>query len=981
MPDDLVRLRAHHTRDREREYELSRRRFMQLVAASATLGVAPGCAPNPPEQILPYVRRPSDVTPGESTAYATSLLIDGYATGLLVETREGRPIKVEGNPAHPATLGASNAFQQAAVLQLYDPDRARHVRHRGAPATWHALDPLLSAEREDRGERLRVVLEPTSSPLIRAQLAALQQRHPRAKVTFYTPIAGGQSESVSQRLFGAPLARHYAIEKASVIVSLDSDLLSCPYALGYARAFAAGKHIDAPGGTPKRLYAVEAASSVTGNMADHRLSRPASRVAALAAALSGRLGAPPSAALAVIEGELGTEERRFLDALARDLRARAPGHTLIVPGERQPEPVHVLAHLMNAQLRNLGQSVRFTQSVLAAGDQDLPALVHELDAGAIDTLVLIGVNPVYDAPADLKLARGLSRVQQSVYLGMYENETAAACSWFAPLSHPFESWSDGRAFDGTLSFVQPLIRPLYATRTASELLSVLAGQPQVGDYARLRVAFGQRRDEGLTLAMSAAERVQRQSPEVTSAFEDTLAQGLVANSAFALVPVQPDRGAWDDALQRVVSQPRAAELELNFVRSPTLHDGRFANVSWLLELPEPSTKLTWDNAALMSPSTARKLGIEAAAPNEEGEYPMVELVRGGQSVRVPALILATHADDSISIWLGYGRQGAERLARGVGVNAYPLRTHNAESFATDVRAHPLPERSPLAIAQPHQDMHDRPLALWSTLERFRREPDFTAEHKAPLPTLLADMTLPGPQWAMTIDLGMCLGCNGCMVACQAENNVPVVGKEQVRRGRAMHWLRIDAYYKHDEPERLIHQPMLCQHCEKAPCEYVCPVNATEHSPDGLNEMVYNRCVGTRFCSNNCPYKVRRFNWFDWNKHEAANQGRVELQRNPEVTVRQRGVMEKCTYCVQRIRRAEIAARLEEREIAPGEVVTACQQACPTRAITFGSLHHTDTEMVRWRELKQSYFVLHETGARPRTMYLARIDNPNPELST
>ncbi|HET8938508.1 MAG TPA: 4Fe-4S dicluster domain-containing protein, partial [Polyangiales bacterium] len=971
MREELIKLNA----DRARERELSRRRFLQLVAASGALA-ATGCQPNAPEQILPYVKRPLELLPGETTAYATSLLIDGYASGLLVSTREGRPIKVEGNPLHPATLGSSNAFQQAAVLQLYDPDRAKAVKHLRQPSTWSALDALLLAAREDRGERLRVLLEPTSSELVHAELAALAQRHPRAKVTFYTPIASGMPDGVSERLFGAALVPHYALEDARVIVSLDSDLLSCPYALGYARAFAAGRHLSSLSGSLKRLYAVEAAMSVTGGMADHRLRRPAGRVLAIAAALSGRLGASH-------EPGLDDEENHFVDVLASDLRAQPPGHTLVVAGDRQPAAVHVLAHAINAQLGNFGRSVRFTQPVVprGSGDQALPALVQELQAGAVDTLLMIGVNPVYDAPPELAIARALSRVKHSIYAGLYENETAMECAWFAPLSHPFESWGDGRAYDGTLSFVQPLIRPLYATRTATELLSLLAAQPQVGDRARLRVAFGQRFDEGLTLDMSEAERVQRARGGVSAAFEDALAKGLVVGTAFTQISPTLDRKLVDEAVQRSHAQPTAAGLELNFLRSPTLHDGRFANVSWLLELPEPSTKLTWDNAALMSPKTARELGIPDKQPSADDEYPVVELMRAGRRLSVPVLCLPTHADNSVSIWLGYGRQGAERLARGVGVNAYRLRTRGAESFAADLRVQLQPERYPLAFTQLHRDMLDRPIALWKTLAELQREPGFTAELKGPLPSLMPDTTLPGPQWAMSIDMGMCVGCSACVVACQAENNVPVVGKAQVRRGRAMHWLRIDAYHEHDDPTRVIHQPMLCQHCERAPCEYVCPVNATEHSPDGLNEMVYNRCVGTRFCSNNCPYKVRRFNWFNWYSEEAANQGSVELQRNPEVTVRQRGVMEKCTYCVQRIRRAEITARNEHREIKPGEVVTACQQACPTRAITFDSLHHTDTEMLRWRKLPQSYAVLHETGARPRTMYLARIDNPNPELAT
>jgi molybdopterin-containing oxidoreductase family iron-sulfur binding subunit len=492
------------------------------------------------------------------------------------------------------------------------------------------------------------------------------------------------------------------------------------------------------------------------------------------------------------------------------------------------------------------------------------------------------------------------------------------------------------------------------------------------------VAFGVAHGEPVSLTQSAPERLASQRPEVQRAFEAALARGFDEGSAWPTLEPSLDAAA-ERALQTLVSQPTAAGLELNLLRSPTLRDGDFANVSWLLELPEPITKLTWDNAALMSPSTATKLGIPAAMSGNDDEYPLVELTRAGRSVRAPVLCLPSHADDSVTLWLGYGREGAEQLARGVGVNAHLLRTQGAEHFASDLQVHALTERYPLAITQPHRDMHGRPIALTTTLAEYRAEPAFTAEHKGPLPTLLPHFELPGPQWAMAIDLGACTGCSACVVACQAENNLMVVGKDQVRRGRVMHWLRIDGYTAPHDATRVVHQPMACQHCENAPCEYVCPVNATEHSPDGLNEMVYNRCVGTRFCSNNCPYKVRRFNWFDWSEHEPANRGSVQLQRNPEVSVRERGVMEKCSYCVQRIRAAEITARTEQRAVRAGEVVTACQQACPTRAITFDSLTHEGTTLAQWRSEPRSYAVLHETGARPRTMYLARIDNPNPEL--
>jgi len=968
------------------EDELSRRQFMQLVSAAAATALVNGCQPDPPEQILPYVRRPPHVTPGKSTYYATSLVLDGLATGLLVATREGRPIKVEGNPAHPASLGGTGVFQQASVLQLYDPDRGKAVLHRGLPADWNVLDRVLAEPRTDSGAGLRLVLEPSSSPLMLGQLAAIKRRYPACKLTFYAPTPSFVPASYGAKLFGKAVVPQYQLAAADVLVTFDADLLSHPSVLRYTRDFAARRHVEQPSASMNRLYAFESALSPTGSMADHRLARPAARIALLATALAARFGAAGAlseSAARTFEQRLDAQEQRFIGALARDLQARPRGRTLIVPGERQPFEVHALCHALNAQLGNVGQTLVFTATPRLddAADQDLAALANELHAGAVDTLLVLGPNPSYDAPAELDWSRGMRKVKHSLCAGLYVHETAEDAAWFAPLLHPFETWGDARAFDGTLSFVQPLIRPLYAGRSVSEILGILANEPaSVGDYARLRVGFGRARGEELTLQMSAAERRAREAPDVRRQFEGALARGFSPDSAFAAIDVSVDREVVTRAQRSVLERPEEASLELNLLRSPTLHDGRFANVSWLLELPEPITKLTWDNAALMSPNTARKFGIPVQPIGDDDHYPVVELTRAGRTIRAPVLSLPSHADDSVSLWLGYGREGAERLARGVGVNAYRLRSWDAQEFAPGLQLEPLSERYPLAITQLHTDMHERPIALTKTLSAYRAEPDFTARFKGDQPSFLEPVEMPGPQWAMTIDMSMCSGCSACMLACQAENNLLVVGKEQVRRGRVMHWLRIDLYAEQGGAGKVVHQPMLCQHCEKAPCEYVCPVNATVHSPDGLNEMVYNRCVGTRFCSNNCPYKVRRFNWFDWSQHQPSNQGSVMLQRNPEVSVRERGVMEKCTYCVQRIRAAEIDARTEHRELRAGEVVTACQQACPARAISFDSLTLANTQQARWREQPRSYAVLHETGARPRTTYLARIDNPNPELA-
>jgi molybdopterin-containing oxidoreductase family iron-sulfur binding subunit len=911
--------------------------------------------------------------PGIAEHYATSMLIDGFATGLIARTREGRPVKIEGNPDHPMSLGATSVFHQAAVLQLYDPDRARSPSRAGVPSSWQALGEMLSQPTQDKGASLRLLLEPTSSPLVHSLIAGVATRFPEAKVTFYSPLAAQGPSAATQRLFGAELAPQYDFKTADVVVAFDSDFLSNAYNLRDARDFAQRRRASRSEGM-NRLYAVEPCVSSTGTMADHRLSRPAHRIEALAAALLEAItrGAPSRG--------LDDVEQRWVATVGADLKSRGPGRTLLVAGERHGADTHVLVHAINDALGNVGHTLQFSSQAVSqsAGDQDISALAKELHAGRVDTLIAIGGNPAYDAPADLAWSRALTRARRSVYCGPYYNETAQASHWFGPLAHVFESWGDGRGYDGTLSLVQPLIRTLHGAQTATELLAMVAGLEPIRDYERLRASFGAEHGEPSKPTQSAGERLER-DPQMEARWQAALALGFVRGSAFALTSPRVQKDAVSETLQAVNARSVAADIELNLLESPTLRDGRFANVSWLLELPTPVVKLTWDNAALMSSATAARLGIERTAPGEP--HPMVELSRGGGAVQAPVIVLPGHADESVSVWLGYGRSGSERLARGVGFDAYRLRTTDAMQFATDLQIKKIDQHYPLAFRQLDEDMHNRPLALSATLAEYQAHPDFTAEHKRELPTLMPEYRLGGPQWAMSIDLSTCTGCSACVVACQAENNVLVVGKEQVQRGRDMHWLRIDSYYP-DDPNtgHMVHQPMMCQHCSDAPCEYVCPVNATVHSPDGLNEMVYNRCIGTRFCSNNCPYKVRRFNWFDWTERIDINRGEVELQRNPEVTVRERGVMEKCTYCVQRIRAAEIQSRIEKREIKPGEVVTACQQACPTQAIRFGSLNDQGTPMTEWRKEPRSYFALHETGARPRTMYLARIDNPNPELA-
>ncbi|HVZ88660.1 MAG TPA: 4Fe-4S dicluster domain-containing protein [Polyangia bacterium] len=942
--------------------EIDRRRFMQLAGASLALAGAAGCAMDVPRKIMPYTKRPPHVLPGEARFYATSMVVDGYASGILVASHEGRPTKIEANLQHPSTLGGTNMFQQAAVRQLYDDMRARAPRRGEAPTSWDDVLQLLWRPRQDRGAGLRLLLEPTSSPLLLDLIGRVQARYPQARVAFFAPLEARNHLEATRAAFGRPLLPQYDFSRAQAIVSLDCDFMySLPFSVRYARQWAGRRRLDSPQGEMNRLYVVESLLSVTGSVADHRLRRPLSQIPQTALALATNF---PDLPLPVRGAaiEQGAPADPWVTQAARDLAGRPAGTTVVVVGDRQPPAVHALGYALNAALGNLGRTVSFTEPVVpfAGGHPGLipfESLVAEMHAGQVDTLLLLDTNPCYAAPADLNFCGALARVAESLCFGYYQDETADRCTVFGPTPHFLESWGDARAYDGTVSMIQPLIRPLVETKTAGEILAALAGEPDPDAYRLLR---------GHWLRAGALDE---------ESWQRAVQDGLVAGTAAPAVDATVEPAGVARLLRALRPSPPPAgdpRLEVEIYPSPTVYDGRFANNAWLLEQPDPITKLTWDNAALVSVATARRLHLQTEN--------IVTLRAGAASVRAPVLVVPGLADDVVAVWLGYGRSGQEALAAGVGFNAFPLRTTAAPHHAPVQEIRRVEGYHELAQTQIHFSMEGRPIALKRTLPEYRKDPEFTREYKGPVDSLLPEFEYRGPQWAMSIDLGICIGCSACMVACQSENNLLVVGKSNVLRHRQMHWLRIDTYYSGipDEPG-LVHQPMACQHCEKAPCEYVCPVNATVHSPDGLNEMVYNRCVGTRFCSNNCPYKVRRFNWFDFTHEVAANRGLVQLHYNPEVTVRERGVMEKCTYCVQRIRAAEIHARVDKREIAAGEVVTACEAACPTGAIQFGSLTHRDTPMVRWRQQDRSFAVLHDQGTQPRTHYLARIENPNPEI--
>jgi Fe-S-cluster-containing dehydrogenase component len=947
----------------ETQSGLDRRDFVRLLGACLALAGLDGCVRRPREPILPYVGRPAEPLSTESRHHATSMTLDGYATGLLVESHGGRPTKIEGNPDHPASLGAAGVFEQASLLGLYDPQRARTVRERGARSSWGALRRALSGDALGRsvgarGTGLHLLLEPTASPFVLGMVARVRERWPECRVHWDAPLVNDEARVGTAAVLGRPAQPVYDLKSARVLLAIDADLLGpVPFGLRYAHDYAQGRRITSPEEDLSRLYVVETAPSITGGAADHRLRARPSAIPALVRALATRIADRVGVAAPVSAGDLPGDFDRWTSAVAADLVAHRRG-CAIAAGERQPAEVHALVHWLNLTLGNDGRTVRYIEPPIPAPEAGtgLSALTEAMRAGQVACLAILEGNPVYTAPPALDFPELLRRAPLSLYLGLYRNETARASRWLVPGQHYLETWGDGRAWDGTLSTVQPLVDPIFGGHSLAKLLAVLAGAE--GDARAL---------------LEADWKTRRGAPR----WEEAVQRGAVEASAAPNIAVRvaPDAAGAISKLRP--STPAASEIELSLVPSNGVHDGRFGNNPWLQELPDPVSKLTWGNAAWLSPTTAARLRLEA------GE--MIEIAAGEGRIALPALPVPGHADDSVTVTLGYGRpeagseEGIEQVAAGVGANAYALAQSGLQCRAVPISVRPLPDRVDLPITQDHWRMEGRAIALHTTLPEFRRRPVISPTSKArPLSLYHPDHPPAEQQWAMVVDLSACTGCSACVVACQAENNIPMVGPEGVRKSREMHWLRLDRYYAGSaEDPVVLSQPMLCQHCEKAPCEYVCPVAATVHSPDGLNEMVYNRCVGTRFCSNNCPYKVRRFNWFDYNAEVSATE---RLAKNPDVTVRARGVMEKCTFCVQRIREAEIAAQVESRPLGPSEVRTACQQSCPTQAIAFGSLTESASDVARLWDHPRGYAVLDELGTEPRVRYLARVTNPNPELT-
>ncbi len=948
----------------------NRRQFLKLMAASFALAGVTACTRQPVEKVLPYVKQPEELIPGIPLVYATAMTLGGYGTGLLVESNEGRPTKVEGNPEHPMSLGAANVFQQASVLELYDPDRSRTVMRAGETSSWEEfmadLVPALAEQKAKQGAGMRILTETVTSPTLAAQISELLKFYSQAKWHQYEPW---NRDSARHAQPDKPqVEAHHDFAQAQTIVALDSDFLfGHPASLAYARQFARKRREvtenAGSAGAAVRLYVAEPTPTITGSMADERLACAAGDVPALAKEMARLIAADRTP-------KSSGPWAKWLEAAVRDLFANR-GASLVIAGEGQPGVVHDLVAAINDALIN-PKTVSYgycAEAVPVRQVESLRSLAADLHGGEVDLLVVVGGNPAYNAPVDLDIPGGLRRVKRCVHLGLAYNETAQFCQWHVPESHYLEGWSDTRAFNGAPSVIQPLIEPLYQSRTAHELLDALVFEQSTrgahdivyehwrSEYTAEEFEKAWRRTvhdgvKRLTNVETAAKRILRPWLNVVPEYVPV---GVYPN---------PDLG----------TAPSPGNLELVFKPDPSVWDGRFANNGWLQELPKPITKLTWDNAALVSPKLAERLKLA----NED----VVELALRGRSIHAPVWIVPGQAENSVTLHLGYGRTMAGHVGSGQGVNAYALRTSDMMGYGSGLEIRKIEGKKwRLASAQEHHSLEGRDIYRTATVAEFRKDsgaaPKESEEPKQDETLYPPDHTYPGYAWGMAIDLNTCIGCNACMVACQSENNIPIVGKGEVINGREMHWIRVDGYFSGkdlDAPE-FYHQPVPCMHCENAPCEVVCPVEATVHSPEGLNEQIYNRCIGTRYCSNNCPYKVRRFNFLQWPDNTTLQ---FKMQRNPDVTVRSRGVMEKCTYCVQRINEVKITSEKEDRRVRDGEILTACQQTCPTEAIVFGDVNDPTSRVSRLKKQPRNFGMLAELGTRPRTTYLTRITNPNQE---
>jgi len=1045
----------------EWDNSLSRRNFIKVMGASLAFAGLSGCVIQPAEKIVPYVRQNELMFPGKPLFFATAMTLGGVANGLLGESYDGRPIKIEGNPEHPGTLGSTDVWSQASLLGMYDPDRSQQITYRGNQSTWQRfmteIRSVVESNRADGGAGVRFLTETVTSPTLVAQFRQIAAELPNSRWIQYEPINNDNAMMGAKMAFGSPVQTIYKFDLAERVVTLDKDIFG-GFNVRYMKDFIKNRSIDGQNQDINRLYAVETTMSLTGAKADHRLAVKPSQMSEVAKALAAALGVSGASF-----SNLSPEAVQWINAMAKDLQAFR-GRSIVVAGDNQSPTVHALAHAINGALGNVGQTIVYTEPLAPFSEktqvEQLRELIADIDGGRVKMLVIMGGNPVYNTPVDLKLnADRLNKIPLRIHLGRYVDETAELCHWHVSEKHYLEEWSDTRAYDGTVSMIQPLIEPLYESKSIHEVAQIFFREDyDKTDYDIIR-GFWQTQNINIsapkTTAVasttggavsqatgnnSGAQTVNLQAATAATPNQTTSAAAQATpgtnNSATAPAPTTLQTGDatqnptaaaasnFEDIWRRIVhdgiipntaaatrtvsantaflSQPEVKPanvggLEISIRPDPTVYDGRFSNNGWLQELPKPLTKITWDNIALISPRTATRLQLNqnreyneytggeegTSFINTKGGNLFSDLVRlsyQGVEIQkdVPVWIAPGQPDDVVTIFTGYGRTRAGRIGTGLGYNAFDVHRSDAMNYGTG-EINPTGEKTKIASTQTHFNMEGRDILRVFDVEVLKQNPNMGEQEDFYPKSMYPRYEYNGNKWGMTIDLNNCVGCNACVIACQSENNIPVVGKEQVERSREMHWMRIDAYFSGDDinnPKGPHFQPMLCQQCELAPCEVVCPVHATVHSAEGLNDMVYNRCVGTRYCSNNCPYKVRRFNFLLYQDWETPQ---YKLMRNPEVTIRSRGVMEKCTYCTQRIAAARIEAEKDHRDIRDGEILTACQSACPTEAITFGDLNDPNSQVSKHHNDRRNYNVLNDLNTQPRTTYLASLKNQNREM--
>ncbi len=972
--------------------QVSRRSFLRVMGASIALAGFASCR-KPVQKILPYSRQPENLVLGEPLFYATSMPFQDSVTGLLITNNEGRPSKIEGNPDHPSSAGRTNIYHQASVLGLYDPDRSRSPRQNGENVTKEEFYSFIQTHFSDRDRNILFIDEATSSPTYHRVKDQILDTFGNAQWVTYEPFSDNNAIEGTQIAFGQRLRTVNHFDQADVVLALDDDFMnphSGKNSVESAVKITSRRKVESTDDSMSRVYSVENAFTNTGSYADHRLRLKSSQIAPFAFALAAKLSESVSGLNAFSGVSNNFSTHAWIETLADDL-LNSQGSSIITLGAEHTPEAHAAVAAMNTALGNSGNTVTYHSLPYRENRDENEAFVNainELKAGAFDTVVLVGGNIAYNAPADLDLVQALGNADTVIHLADYYDETSRVSNWHVNRAHYLEAWGDGLSFTGQRSIIQPQILPLFDGLSEIEFINTLLTGEESTGYDLVQETWN-------TVLTS----------DFTRQWEEVLHDGVDSDSEFASADVSLS-GNFGSAIQNALSQQAIDGIEIAIKPDVRLFDGRFANIGWLQELPEPMTKITWDNVALMSAATAEKIGIDPKRSFKNNDVPKVRISAGGTTIEIAAWVEPGHADDSITLTVGYGRENVGRVADGVGVDTYPLRTTD-NMFIRAATVEPTGTTYEIASVQDHHTLEGRDMIRTATLDQYKETPDFasfanfhgfevpglkeaevlgTAE-QGPI-SLFTEQYGPEhqPQWGMTIDLNSCFGCGVCTIACQAENNIPVIGKREVGRRRAMHWIRTDRYYEGDpDNPTAYHQPVPCMHCELAPCEQVCPVAATTHSEDGINQMTYNRCIGTRYCANNCPFKVRRFNFFNYTKEYLTTGDDpeiIQMAMNPEVTVRFRGVIEKCTYCVQRVNRGKIKSKIAtgSRKPEDGAVKTACQQACPANAISFGDLTDNNSEVSRNKRNDRNYVMLEEMNVRPRTSYLAKLTNKNPELA-